>query len=169
MLVVIIIAILGIALVLYLYAQVCNGNEICRSREKAKLNATLYEQRLEREAREVEERCAGKSFEERVRIREEFCARLEADAKRCEKRLREIERQRKAAEQTRRQENEMSPGTKDALLFMIGAAVVGMGKDHDRESRCLSRRKDRSHGCGCDCDDCLEGRHEDCEDDCEIW
>lgn len=53
---------------------------------------------LEREAREVEERCAGRPVDEQVRICEEFSARLEADMKRHEARAREIEKARKAAE-----------------------------------------------------------------------
>lgn len=52
---IVIIAILGIALVLY--ARKRNSDEIRRIREKAERDAALYEQRLEREAREVEERC----------------------------------------------------------------------------------------------------------------
>lgn len=155
---VVIIAILGIALLLY--ARKRNGDEIRRIRENAERDASLYRQRLEREAREVEERCAGKPVEEQVRIREEFCARLESDIKRHVARTREIEEARKAAEEARGKEYDMSPGTKGALLFMAGAAVGSMaGKS--RKSGCSSRRRSLSRGC--DCDDCLEGRHEDCE------
>lgn len=50
---IVIIAILGIALILY--ARKRNSDEIRRIREKAERDAALYEQRLEREAREVEE------------------------------------------------------------------------------------------------------------------
>lgn len=154
---IVIIAILGIALVLY--ARKRNSDEIRRIREKAERDAALYEQRLEREAREVEEQ---------VRIREEFCARLEADMKRHEARVREIEEARKAAEEARSKEYEMSPGTKGALLFMAGAAVGSMAS-RSRRSGSSSRRRSLSRGCGCDCDDCLEWRHEDCDDDCEHW
>ena len=139
--------------------------EIRRIREKAERDAALYEQRLEREAREVEERCAGKSVEEQVRIREEFCARLEVDMKRHEVRVREIEETRKAAEEARSKEYEMSPGTKGALLFMAGAAVGSIAS----RSRRSGRWRSLSRGCGCECDECLEGRHEDCDDDCELW
>jgi len=163
---IVIIVILGIALLLY--ARKRNSDEIRRIREKAERDAALYEQRLEREAREVEERCAGKSVEEQVRIREEFCARLEADMKCHEARAREIEKARKAAEEARSKEYDMSPGTKGALLFMAGAAVGSMASK-SRKSGCSSRRRSMSHGCGCDCDDFLEGRHHDCEDDCELW
>lgn len=81
---------------------------------------------LEREAREVEERCAGRPVDEQVRICEEFSARLEADMKRHEARAREIEKARKAAEEARSKEYDMSPDTKGALLFMAGAAVGSM-------------------------------------------
>ena len=93
---IVIIAILGIALVLY--ARKRNSDEIRRIREKAERDAALYEQRPEREAREVEERCSGRPVDEQVRICEEFSARLEADMKRHEARAREIEKARKAAE-----------------------------------------------------------------------
>ena len=88
--------------------------------------AALYEQRPEREAREVEDRCAGRPVDEQVRICEEFSARLEADMKRHEVRAREIEKARKAAEEARSKEYDMSPSTKGALLFMAGAAVGSM-------------------------------------------
>ena len=117
---IVIIAILGIALVLY--ARKRNSDEIRRIREKAERDAAL----LEREAREVEERCAGRPVDEQVRICEEFSARLEADMKRHEARAREIEKARKAAEEARSKEYDMSPGTKGALLFMAGAAVGSM-------------------------------------------
>ena len=103
---IVIIAILGIALVLY--ARKRNSDEIRRIREKAERDAAL----LEREAREVEERCAGRPVDEQVRICEEFSARLEADMKRHEARAREIEKARKAAEEARSKEYDMSPGTK---------------------------------------------------------
>ena len=121
---IVIIAILGIALVLY--ARKRNSDEIRRIREKAERDAALYEQRPEREAREVEERCAGRPVDEQVRMCEEFSARLEADMKRHEARAREIEKARKAAEEARSKEYDMSPGTKGALLFMAGAAVGSM-------------------------------------------
>ena len=121
---IVIIAILGIALVLY--ARKRNSDEIRRIREKAERDAALYEQRPEREAREVEERCAGRPVDEQVRICEEFSARLEADMKRHEARAREIEKARKAAEEARSKEYDMSPSTKGALLFMAGAAVGSM-------------------------------------------
>ncbi len=161
-----IIVILGMALVLY--AQKRNSDEIRRIHEKAERECALHKQRLEREEREVEERCAGKSVEEKIRIREEFCARLEADTKRLEARIREIEKAKKAAEKARSKEYDMSPGTKVAFLFMAGAAVGSM-VSKSRKSSCSPQRKKLSHGCGCDCDDCLEGRHHDCEDDCELW
>ena len=160
-----IIVILGMALVLY--AQKRNSDEIRRIHEKAERECALHKQRLEREEREVEERCAGKSVEEKIRIREEFCARLEADTKRLEARIREIEKAKKAAEKARSKEYDMSPGTKVAFLFMGGAAVGSMGKK--RGCRGTSGSKDRSHGCGCTCEACLEGRHEDCHDGCELW
>ncbi|MGI6353996.1 MAG: hypothetical protein ACOX6W_02705 [Lentisphaeria bacterium] len=163
---VIIVAILGIALVLYVRKR--NMDEIRRIQEDSARESALYEQRLEREAQEIENRCAGKPVEEQVKIREEFCARLEADMKRCQGRVREIERQRKAAERAKAASHGMSPGTQGALLFMAGAAVGSMGKK--RGDCCgTSGRKDRSRGCGCTCEACLEGRHEDCHDDCELW
>ncbi len=88
--------------------------------------------------------------------------------KRHEARVREIEETRKAAEEARSKEYEMSPGTKGALLFMAGADVGSMAS-RSRRSGSSSRRRSLSRGCGCDCDDCLEGRHEDCDDDCEHW
>ena len=163
---IVIIAILGIALVLY--ARTRNSDEIRRIREKAERDAALYEQRLECEAREVEERCAGRPVDEQVRICEEFSARLEADMKRHEAPPREIEKASKAAEEARSKEYDMSPGTKGALLFMAGAAVGSMAS-RSRKSGCSSQRRSMSHGCRCDCDDCLEGRRGDCEDDCELW
>ena len=163
---VIIVAILGIALVLYVRKR--NMDEIRRMQEESARECALYEQRLEREAREVDAKCAGKPVEEQVRIREEFCTRLEADMKRHEARAREIEKARKAAEKARSKEYDMSPGTKGALLFMAGAAVGSMASKSSK-SGCSSRRRNLSHGCGCDCDACLEGRHHDCEDDCELW
>ena len=161
---IVIIAILGIALVLY--ARKRNSDEIRRIRVKAERDAALYEQRPEREAREVEEWCAGRPVDEQVRICEEFSARLEADMKRHEARAREIEKARKGAEEARSKEYDMSPGTKGALLCMAGAAVGSMAS---RRSGSSSRRRNLSQGCGCDCDDCLEGRRGDCEDDCELW
>ena len=163
---IVIIAIMGIALVLY--ARKRHSDEIRRIREMAERDAALYEQRLEREAREVEERCAGRPVDEQVRICEEFSARLEADMKRHEARAREIEKARKAAEEARSKEYDMSPGTQGALLFMAGAAVESMAS-RSRKSGCSSQRRSMSHGCRCDCDDCLEGRRGDCEDDCELW
>ena len=163
---IVIIAIVGVALLLY--ARKRNSDEIRRIREKTEREVALHKQRLEREAREVEERCAGKPVEEQVRIREEFCARLEADMKRHEARASEIEKTRKAAEEARSKEYDMLPGTKGALLFMAGAAVGSMASK-SRESGCSSRRRSLSHGCGCDCDACLEGRHHDCENNCELW
>ena len=103
-----------------------NSDEIRRIREKAERDAALYEQRPEREAREVEERCAGRPVDEQVRMCEEFSARLEADMKRHEARAREIEKARKAAEEARSKEYDMSPGTKGALLYMADAAVGSM-------------------------------------------
>lgn len=162
---VIIVAILGIALVLYVRKR--NMDEIRRMREESARESALYEQRLEREAREVDAKCAGKPVEEQVRIRDEFCARLEADMKRHQARFKEIERQRKAAERAKEERHGMSPGTQGALLFMAGAAVGSMGKK--RGCSGASARRDRSHGCGCTCEACLEGRHEDCHGDCELW
>ena len=162
---VIIVAILGIAFVLYVRKR--NMDEIRRMREESARESALYEQRLEREAREVDAKCAGKPVEEQVRIREEFCARLEADMKRHQARFKEIERQRKATERAKEARHEMSPGTQGALLFMAGAAVGSMGKK--RGCSGASGRRDRSHGCGCTCEACLEGRHEDCHGDCELW
>ena len=162
---IIIVAILVIALALY--ARKRNMDEIRRMEEECARKTALHEQRLEREAREVDAQCAGKPLEEQIRIRKDFCARLEADMKRHQARAKEIERRRKEAERTKEVSHGMSPGTQGALFFMAGVAVGSMGKKHGCHG--ASRHRDKSYGCGCTCEACLEGRHEDCHEDCELW
>ena len=162
----IIVVILGIALVLYV--RKCNKDAIRRIREDSAREYAQYMEKLERERREVNAKCAGKPLEEQIQIRKEFCARLEADMKRQQARVKETERKRKAAERAGKAKQEMFLEMQGGLPFMSGAAVGSMGKKRGDGSG-ASKRRDRSHGCGCTCDACLEGRHEDCHDDCELW
>ena len=162
---VVIVAILGIALVLYVRKR--NSDEIRRIQEESAREAALYEQRLDEEAQEVERKCLGKPVEEQVRIREEFCARLEAEMKRCQSRSKEIEKHKKAVLQANNQE--ISSGAQRPLPIMPEAKEHGSEKMHADTSCASARRRDKSHGCGCTCEACLEGRHEDCLHDCELW
>ena len=150
----------------------CQCDAIRRTEEEIRRNRAL---RDEKNAREMEEKCLGKPLAEQAKIREEYRAKREAQLKFEQSYALYLDRKRiaaeaaEAAEMEQRKKHGMSRGTKDAMIFLAGAAVASMENDRQEESEGSSRRKNRSHGCGCDCDDCLEGRHEDCEDECELW
>ena len=164
---VILIVIVILVIALAFSARERNREEIRRLHQD---DLDLHKKWLEREKRKVDERCAGKPVQEQVRIREEFCARLQADMKRHQARTRELERQRKAAERAEEARREMPPGMKEAFLFMAGAAAVDSMKQKQRAGGGAScGHRDKSRGCGCTCEACLEGRHEDCYDDCDLW
>ena len=161
-----IIVLMGIFFFYIIYKEGCY--EAQRLEEKSRQQREWYEKMLDEEAKEVNARCAGKPVEEQVRIREEFCARLEADMKRTEARLKEIERREKAEERAQQAAYRKSQETtREALIFMSGLALGSMGKRDG--SGGSSRRRSRSSSCGCTCEACLEGRHEDCHSGCEFW
>ena len=145
----------------FFFYRDCNNAELRRIEEEAERERALYQQQLDREAQEVEAKCAGKSVEEQVRIREEFCAKLEDRIRHSEARAREIERMRKASQRAQREKDELSPGTKGALLFLSGVALGSMMNDQNKEAKRPTRR---SSSCGCLCEDCLD-EHEDCYHD----
>ncbi len=132
--------------------------------EEADRKSAQLKKRLEREARELDEKCAGKPPEEQARLRNEYCKKLEAEMRVFQRRAHEIGRQMQAKKQAKQKSDEMPSATNEPSIFHT---VTGM--DEKKDSSTHSKRGKRSHACGCDCDDCLEGRHEDCEDDCDIW
>ncbi|MBQ7208918.1 MAG: hypothetical protein IJS01_14060 [Lentisphaeria bacterium] len=113
-----------------------------------------YKQKLEREAREVEEKCAGKPAEEQIRIRRAYLAKLEA----------EVRRLRGSGEPQKRRAVEpgesLSAGTKAALLVAGGIAAAHVsdssagGEGGTSGAAGLSAGCDCCDGggdCGCDC------------------
>ena len=177
---VVVIVIFGAALLFFV--RECSREYSEEVSRRIQEDAERHEKWLERKRREVDERCKGKPLREQMRIHEEYCAMLEADIQRNQARVREIERQRKAAERAADARSEMPPDMKEAFVFLAGAAAVdSMKRKQGAGGGGSSGHRNKSHDCGCTCDACLEGRHEDCyddydddcdddcNDDCDLW
>ena len=160
-----IIAILFI-IALILYERKHNRDELRRMDRECARDLARYRLQLDREWQELHEMCAGKSAKEKEQLYDEFRARRKKVVNRSLARLRELDRQEKAAGRTVEVSHGMSPGTKGALLLMAGAALGSMGKKNGSSN--AYGHTDRSYGSGCSCEDYLDEQHEDCHDDSEL-